>query len=340
MSYKNLVGIACANKAEVFKRFRDFICKRNGSYDYSVDGVGWTLVDSSYAVDQHTPSTNDWFVIYSAGESGDDDLYFKCTYVSDYIKIDGYLYWNSTTHAGVTVYGNVNNWNIPNAAVPILWIYADLDSVFAISRTTDVSADYMCVMFGKTTNTLYSQDVVVSANPLTSGADRVIDVGTVPADWWVGQRVYIRDTVNIALITITAKTATTITATLATNYLAGAKLSADLGYFCSKSNAPFGSNVIAMLANHSGTLNDNISAVIPTIVTVLGNPDPLNSEHIVVPYILGAASPDGYLGEIRNIYSRNSAGMTAGNVYTYRTDGSTYRAFSIYSGVTLVVREV
>ena len=67
MAYANLIKQPCNNVAEIFKHCRDFVCRRNGSYDYSTSGIGWSLVDSSYATDEHNPASGDWFVVYSAG---------------------------------------------------------------------------------------------------------------------------------------------------------------------------------------------------------------------------------------------------------------------------------
>jgi len=103
----NLIGLACADKAEAFKRIRDWICKRNGTYDYSVDGLGgWVLHDAVYATDEDTIANNDYFVIRSPGESGDEDLYFQFTYLANYIKIVGYLSWNNSAHTGEIAYNS------------------------------------------------------------------------------------------------------------------------------------------------------------------------------------------------------------------------------------------
>jgi len=338
VAYKNLVGLQTANRAEVFKRFRDFVCKRNGSYDYSVDGIGWTLHDAVYAVDQDTINTNDYFVIYSPGESGDEDLYFKCTYVANYIQIIGFLYWNNTTHAGVQQYNSSpNNFSIADTDVPVLWIYGDLDAIFAISRKTATDDIFNPVVFGMTTNTLYSQEVFTCAGALSSGADRVIDIGTVPADWQVGHNVFIRDTANIARITITARTASTITATLATNYLAGAKLSADLGYFCISGNSFNYQN--KFLIDHYGNKNSSGDRWnYNSTVLGYGYPDKMRSEAIVTPLYTGIIN-NGYLGELKNTYARGSTAMVDLNVYQFPS-GLTVRAFTTPGSFYLCVKEV
>ena len=134
MAYANLVSQFCINNSEVFKRVRDFLCKRNGSYDYSSTGIGWTLHDAVYAKDEDAVVFGDYFVAYSPGESGDEDLYVKITYASGFINCHVYLYWNASTHTGVTAAGTANNWTNTNSANAVLWVYGDLDSVILIGK--------------------------------------------------------------------------------------------------------------------------------------------------------------------------------------------------------------
>lgn len=336
MAYRNLIAVSTANRAEVFKRFRDFVCRRNGSYDYSTTGIGWTLHDAVYAVDQNTISTNDYFVIYSPGESGNEDLYFKVSYIANTILIVGFLYWNNSTHVGVQQYNVTNNWNIADAAVPILWIYGDLDSIVGIARESSASANFYSGTFGKAI-TVYNSETATCSGALSSGTDIVIDVGTVPSHWFVGQRLFIRDTVNIARITISAKTSSTITATLATSYLAGSKLSADLGYYVTGGSQLSSANYV--LIAHDGTKSIGCGAW-----THQGeahsslNPDAMNQEHMVQPY-MSAAATYGILGTLRNVYKRAFTGLTALSVYA-DADGVSYRAFSLYGSAPIIVKEV
>lgn len=336
MAYRNLISQACANRAEVFKRFRDFVCRRNGSYDYSTTGIGWTLHDSNYAVDQNNIRTNDWFVIYSPGESGGDDLYFRCTYLTNYIKIEGFLNWNASTNAGVQQYNTASNWSIADADVPILWIYGDLDSIFGISRQKSGSSNYYPVAFGKATNTKYSQATVTCSGALSAGSGVTINVGTVPASWQAGDKVFIRDQDRIDLITISSKTASAIVADLANSYAAGAKLCADLGYHCALGTyLAYGCIV---LIDHAGNKSQNMNGWSNDgTIHSTNYPDPLNSEHFVVPIYLSSAT-NGYIGELKNVWQRHTSGLTAGNAYADR-DGNQYRAFALVGG-NYVVKEV
>lgn len=290
-------------------------------------------------MDEHTISTNDWFVVFSAGESGNEDLYFRCTYIANYIKIEGFLYWNAATNTGVQQYNSASNFNILDADVPTLWIYGDLDAVFCISRQTSVSATFYPIYFGKLINSLYDQTVVTSAAALTAGTDVVVDVGTVPASWFVGMRLFVRDNTRIdRTAAITAKTASTITVTLAYSYAAGAKICADIGYVVNGNNQ-FSSSLSALI-DHAGTKNATVSAFTAASSTIQanGNPEPLNSEHLVVPFV-SASVANGNLGETKNVFNRATTGMTALNVYEDAA-GANYRAFSVYSGANIVVMEV
>ena len=338
--YRNLVGLQCANRAEVFKRLRDFVCSRNGISDYTATGLGWTYHDYSYAIDENTISINDWFVIYSPGESGNEDLYFRFTYILNYIKVEGFLYWSAPANVGVQQYSTANNFNILEADVPVLWIYGDLDFVVCISRQTAVSATFYHTMFGKGTNTKYSDEVVVSGSDITAGTNVVIDVGAVPSSWFVGMRLFLRDNARIdrTLTGIAAMTASTVTITVENNYQAGVKISADISYTCSGANL-FSSARYAII-DHAGNKNANVGGWVITDSTLLSyaNPEVLNSEHFVVPLYLGSAAA-GVLGEAKNIYSRNSTGMTP--LATYQDlAGNSYRAFTLATNAYVCVLEV
>jgi hypothetical protein len=341
MAYVNpIIALGCANRAEVFKRVRDALCSGNGtgnySYDYSSTGMGWTWYDAYYATDKDTISTNDWFVLYSPGESGNDDLYFQFTYKANYIKVNGWLSFNASTDTGTQTYNSTDNWNITDAAVPVLWLYGDKDAIFGISRTNSGSADFMPISFGMTTNTLYPQTVVTCASSLSSGSGVSIAV-TVPADWYAGKKIFIRDTANIARITIISiPDSGHITADLATNYLAGCKLSSDLGYYCT--GGSYFVSTMYFLIGHDGTKNCGAGTwANASAIESYGHPEVMNSEHVVTPWF-SLSSTYGILGQLKNVYQRYSSGMTALNVYDI--GGVNYRAFTVYSAAYIVVKEV
>lgn len=335
MAYKNLVSVECVSRTELFKRFRDFVCKRNGSYDYSAAGIGWTLHDAVYAVDEDTISTNDYFVIYSPGENGNEDLYFKCSFLASSIQLIGYLYWNASTHAGVQAYNGNFNWPIDDAMVPVLWAYGDLNAIFAIARASTVASEFYGMPIGKGAHPVLGEDIVSSAGALTSGADKVIDVGTVPASWQVGQKIFIRDNANVDRITISAMTGSTITATLARAYDAGAKLSAYVGYYCTGGDQL--TSQFYWLIDGDGNKNTNSGGwkSDATLVTY-GNPDPLTGKYLMTPLYTGGTSM-GLMGFMRDVYRRPD-GVTALDVHVVA--GVSYRAFLLYSNMAIMVKEV
>jgi len=338
VAYKNLLNQSCASRAEVFKRFRDFVCARNGSYDYSTTGIGWTYFDSSYATDENTVATNDWFVIYSPGEGGADDLFYKVTLNADGLSVAGYLSWNAAANTGITGYGVWTNFAIADTDVPYLWIYGDLDQIIGISRKTDVSADYMPCIFGKMAEMIYPSDIFSCSVALTAGTDVVIPIAAgVPASILVGQKIFIRDSVNVARITITAKTADTVTASLATNFLAGAKLSADIGYFTA-SGTHMGVVVYSLITN-AGTKAASIGIWGTTSQLPGLSPEIRNGDSLVVP-IYSYDYTIGYTGQLRHIFKRHTTGLTDGLLYGDVADNTAYRAFTLYSAFNVVVREV
>lgn len=337
MAYRNLLEVACADRAELFKRLRDFVCRRNGSYDYSTTGIGWTLHDSGYAVDQNTITNSDWFVIYSPGEGGSDDLYFKITTEANWIHIVGYLYWNAATNTGIEMYGGTNSLYVTDSDVPVLWIYGDLDQLLVVSRPTDVSTSFYEADFGKALNDVLDATILSSGSAISSGTDVVVTLSAVPAAWKVGDKVFFRDTVRSGLITIKAKTSTTITVDLADSYLSGTKISAELGYYCVYNNTGFASYV-ALLIDHTGYKNSVACMASGHSQITAASLDPVNAGALAAKiFILGPAT--GYHGHKRNVLLRASTGVTDLSVYQ-DASANNYRAFTFYSGVYGFVREV
>ena len=243
MAYVNLVSQSAADKAEAFCRIRDFICKRNGTYDYSTTGIDWTLWDAVYAVDEDNPQLGDYFVIFSAGESGDEDLYFKFEWVSGYFKIRGYQSWDPSTHAGANVYNTSNNMTFAETLTSsYISIYGNLD--FVVSIQDDSGTYWHGVCFGKIEKPSedFDETVATCSSTLTAGSDVSIALDSVPSSWKVGSEVIIRTihtdnmaTVEVEYITIKTIVGNTITADLTNNYTANSKLTDFLCYVCSGS---------------------------------------------------------------------------------------------------------
>jgi hypothetical protein len=198
MAYKNLVSQNCVGfTEEVFQRIRDFICKRNGTYDYSTTGIGWTLHDSYYATDEDNCAIGDWFVIKSVGESGNEDMYYRFKWhEADHMSVYGMLYWNAATDTAYQTFGTdvLDILFADDDAAVVLWIYGDLDHFSIVTKPASV---YYAASAGRTVNLLYDDTVATCAGALSSGSDISITVDAVPSEWAVDRYLFIRDTQRI-----------------------------------------------------------------------------------------------------------------------------------------------
>jgi len=346
MAYVNLIDITCADKNEFFCRMRDFLCKRNGTYDYSVTGIGWTLHDSSYATDEDNCAIGDYYVIYSPGENGDEDMYFKISWVSGFINVTGCPSWDSATHTyGGTRYNTINNITLSETGTSILWIYGDLDSVSIINDL--ISVDCYGTNFGKLEPGFEDQgtDIATCASTLAAGSDVSITVDAIPSNWAVGKELYIRtthnnDTTTVKYEKIEIKTlvSLTITADLVNSYTAGSKLSDFLGYFCNNSTRLI-NTMITMLdaaGNASSASQAPVYLALPT-----GSHDPGGYEDRFTLLPLVCDNTFGLTG-IRPNSKRCPtfvAGFAIGDILE-EDDGTQWRCFRAYSYNFTAIREV
>lgn len=331
MGYVNLVGQACATPEECFQRMRDFLCKRAGTYDYSTTGIGWTLHDSSYAVDEDNLTDGDYIVVYSPGESGDEDIYIKFSYETTtyWMTVIGYLYWNNSTHAGVTAFNATVYGLMTRGTDHSIWIYGDLDA-FNLVQNYNTTL-YECAYFGRTTGLLYDDTVATCSSALTAGSDVSIALDAVPSTWKVGQSFFVRDNAGIEKATIKTIVSNTITADLTNSYAAGSKSATDLCYTIPRAVA-VGSSY--GLINHDGdaggtytTLSGN--TILTSIITN-NVPDTMNDAYLCEPIALYDTSPDGYYGVLKNIFKTASSGKTTLDILT-SNDGTEYRFFVVGS---------
>lgn len=335
MAIAALVNLASTGKAESFQRIRDFLCKRNGTYDYSTTGVGWTLHDSYYAVDEDNLTINDWFVIKSVGENGKQDLYVQFKYITtlDYLSMWGWLYWNNTTHAGVTQFSIVASSLYIETSPHTLWITGDLDSFYIISTNSLYTTKY-CGFFNVLTDTVLDNTIAISALAADSGAAVEVTVDAVPDSWVVDGWICVRDNANIERAQISAITGLVVTLGLANSYAAGFKLAEDYcvvasssNYFLSTDYTLFGHN---NLKNQAGTpLNFATEAA-------HADPDPMG-EYFAFPFSWGAAIP-GILGNLHNVVC-GAAGYSNGTSYT-TADGQSWRCHYVYSTSYILLREL
>ena len=335
MSYANLVNQASASNAETFQRIRDFVCKRNGTYDYSASGIGWTLHDSSYAVNEDTLTANDWVVFKSVGESGKHNLYFKLTYKSSAMDLVGYLYWNNSTHAGVRATGtHSSNINTPGGATTF-WLYGDLDAVI-LSYTNGASR--FLAMFGtiKDGEAFYDNTIATSVGSVSAGSNVVVTLDYVPVAVPAGAKVYLWDDSSCEICTVVSKDATTVTlATVGTSKAAGCRLAGDQCYFV---NSQINAGYLASVSNRTtgtaaGAPQHTLNA---GLFSVLADVEILNSKRIAEPVAVGNAN--GVYGALPHLKTTNNSGATHGNTYT-DTDGTAYRVL-VASSDAYLIREV
>ncbi len=345
MAYVNLVAQACADKNELFTRMRDFICKRNGTYDYSSEGIGWTLHDSSYATDEDNCAINDWYVIYSPGEGTKEDLYFKVTYISGYIKVEGYQSWDSTTHTGSTnKYNAANNLVLAEAGAKTFWVYGDLDYLMVFNYiSTDL---YHLVHFGKVVPAwdFQSGTIATCGTTLSAGSDVSIVLDSVPANWAVGKQVFIRTTHNDAMGTVKAEKITiktlvsnTITADLTNSYTTGSRVSDFVGYMCQGHTNAL--TTVYFMLGDDGAINQGLSPVNINLTTSNFDPGSLEDKFYLIEVFYQAASDlGGKIAHLRKVPTF-VAGLTHLDIME-EDDGTEWRCFRAYNSFYLGVKEV
>lgn len=336
MAYVNLVQQSCASWTEVVCRMRDFICKRNGTYDYSATGIGWTLHDESYSSDEDNPQTGDWYVVYSAGEDGKEDLYYRIK-VKDatYITIEGYLYWDNSTHAGTVVInlGGSSFKCIQGVGTYSLSVYGNLDFVNVWELANDASYNY-CTFFGRMDPVMEDNTVATCSSALTAGSDVSITLDAVPSTWRVGQKIFINDTTAIKFLTIKTIVDNVITADLALSWDAGSKLRAECTY-CVNTSAT--ACTTFFYSNHLTEASVSCSPTYNSTLLSYADAERMNDIRLLGEIIMAV---DGSLcGASPNFYWVYQTGILDNDVFE-DVDGNNYRHHKYYNNQYLAVLEV
>lgn len=335
MAYKALKNISCSSITEVFRHIKDFLVKRNGIADYSSLGVGWTVHDSNYAGgNEDSPAANDWLVLYSAGENGKQDLYYRIVFTalaSSIIQTDSGLYWNAATNAWVSTYPSGLQSAGPTTGTAFnLYVFADLDSIIiVIGNGTNLYGRY----FGLLDEPMHDPTIAITSGAVTAGTAKVITVDAVPASWAVGKTVMIRDNAHIEKTTITAISGNTVTMTLANGYASGSKIARYYPTFISNGN-----NFVTT-GNSQITASGSVGGVAAYLVgrydsTALGDADPdaMNSCHMTEYNKVTEFNNGGYFGRHRHILNVSATGITSGSVYADDATGEEWRALNILAG--------
>ena len=330
--YANLISQSVTNSLEAFKRYRDFVCKRNGSYDYSTTGIGWTLWDSSYATNETSVAFGDWFVIYSPGEDGKQDIYFKCTVTSGYLTFQGYQYWNNSTHAGVQRYGSTNltSFTFAAATTSTIWIYGDLDFLCCIHKETTV---YRMWSGGMMPDSSYNNAVAISSSSVSSGTNKNITLDTIPSGWATGVKVFIRDNANCERASITNISGNVVTVdSLTASYTANCKLQLEITYN-STTGGSWGST--SFLLDHTNT-KDAILSPDPITGYPACNSDALSGKVPFVGWYFGISNQ--IFGPLKNVYKCDITNRVAEE--TLNNGSYTYRFFNINASMYVAIKEV
>lgn len=345
MAYANLLNQSCTDKNELFCRVRDFICKRNGTYDYSSTGIGWTLHDSSYATDEDNTTLNDWFVVYSPGEGGEDDMYIQIVYLTNFIRFRFYQSWDNSTHAGANGTAAQSTWTMADADAKTLWVYGDLDEVFCVSKLS--TTDYRIASFGKLEKGWDNQSKTIAScsSALSSGSDVSITVDAVPSNWVVGKEIYIRtthnddtSTVKMEKIEIKTLASNTITADLTNSYTANSALSDFVGYYVT-GGINWSSSGYALIAENGtiGTATGGFTFL--PLSEARFDPGDYEDRWFLIEYFLhGALGLMGKSNHIRRTPTINSPLVVEDIIE--EDDGTEWRVFHCYSNNYVAIKEV
>lgn len=335
MAYKTLAAVSCATAEEAFQRFRDFLCDRDGTYSYAGSGIGWTLHDAVYAVDEDNLTVNDYIVVHSTGESGDEDMYVRIVWsTSDQLKPYLHTYWDAGTHTG---YGDVYI-NTYYAAQfedgETLYVYGDLDW-FGVEESNLHNAFMAAGVLDYRVHTRHVEDVTNGA--LTAGSDVTIQMAdTTHTEYAVSGYLFIKDTQGSGQFEkIQVKTnngSNTITADLTNSYSAAAKICSIFPYWMNPRDANFiyttnGRMLHDWAGNQGGTTFGALSHAENT--TALGYQDPstLTSEYVAMDFVMFDDSDNSYVGHIKGIHCIEDTGLTSLDVLTDR-DGNDWRFFA------------
>jgi hypothetical protein len=336
-----------ANSRVTACHMRDFLCKRNGTFDYSATGIGWTLVDSSYAIDEDNFSINDWFVISSTGENGNERLFFKIQLAATAgLRVFGYLNWDPVTHTGTAEYGGTAEWCYMGSTAHYFFMGGDLDSFYLgwtlVTNGWQAAGSSYAGWFGKYISPIDQGPVAPSNGPFTAGTDRTLTIPDATLRTFkLNNYLVIYDETKVERIRVkTNNGVNQITADLANNYAATAKLRSCLPYMMN--NSPYtllGTSVNGTkeIIDVFGVLNSGTNKNGYSLVSRNYADGGLQNEYSAIPFLMyGAATAAGTVYIIPYIY-RGDAWLTikAGSL-VYGPGGKTY--FCLFNSYNTLLR--
>lgn len=203
-----------SNTADLLAKLKDFL----------TNTCGWTLHDDGMT--QAQP----YFVVYSVGESGQEDIYLQ--FIDDsstnMISIRGSLYWDATSHTAVKpVYSSNTGIVTADTAQFNCWVFANLDRVFIVTRIGAIYNPHYSGLIKR----FWSDQIAITQAVTGIGSDITVPVNDASI-LTTGRYYVIKDNANIARIQVTAvdiiSNPNTVTiANLSTGYSAGAKIGED-----------------------------------------------------------------------------------------------------------------
>lgn len=198
------------------------------------------LVASGYTLhDDQTALATPYFVVFSPGESGREDIYLQFIYYNTtQIRVTANQYWNAQTHTGVNPAYYATYCYIRVRDTPFLfWLYADLDHLFPVTKDGATYYGFYAGILKR----YWSGQIGVTQAAVNAGSEITLALDDV--SFLVPDRDYIiKDDANIHRVRITTVDSAGQTiklAVLPTNMTAGAKIGEDpQPVIISRYNAP------------------------------------------------------------------------------------------------------
>ena len=288
---------------------------------------GWTLWDDGMG--QAQP----YFVVFSPGESGHEDIYlqFIDDAITDRIAVRSGLYWDAVGHALVKpVYSNSTTFVTSDAAAFNYWMFGNLDRLAIATR---IGSNYY-VHYSGLVKRFWSSSIAITQQAASAGSDVVMPVNDASA-LSPGKYYIIKDNTNIARVRITAtdtvSNPNTVTiASLATGYAPGAKIGEDpqpvaVGY------TNLGSCLFANRYDGYSSQSGQVGYVrdFSTYQTQVTDPDARYQMVAMFPVLVTSESSgvDELRGELIDVYSIGPGAGVSEDVIDL--GASTYKMFNL-----------
>ncbi len=330
MAYHSTSGMA-ENTADMHAKLKEFL----------VTTCGWTLHDDQMGLAQP------YFVVYSSGESGTEDIYLQ--YLNDsntnIIAVRATQYWNNTTHAPVKdafATGTTGTaFYTKDTAQFLYWIYADLDHVFIVTKFVSTYYGH----YSGIVRRFWSDRVAIVGADITAGSDVVVPVDDASI-FAAGKSYIIKDNASIerALVAAvdTASSPNTITiSSLSNSYAAGAKIGEDpQPLIVGKTQMPGTFQATSKWDGWVSYSGQSGSCYAP-ISTILNSADPDARYGLVTMFpwfvVMSGTGNEEPRGELIEVYAMGASAGDSEDVID--TGSGTYKMFNLASAGFCAVKE-